>query len=370
MMQDALREFQQRIGGAHHFLEMRQAREVVQERFRTALSSWPMERYNEIVNKAHDTVIQKVIEIAEEKLRQEGDARPPVRFSYMLFGSGGRSEQTLSSDQDSGLIYEAGEDYPEELVGEYFRKLATEVVEGLQQIGYPPCDGGVISNQPSWCLSVREWQRKLDEWFAEPNWENVRYLLIMADCRFIGGDMLPAVALRHKFEVMVRQHPDILAHMLHNTLHHKPLIGPLGQLIRERYGEFAGGVDIKYGAYIPLVNAIRLLAVQAGIQETSTIGRIRRLEQAGIFSEEQSSVYRQALLLFLRMRYMAVSRMEEGYYSSTGKLPSGMLTKEIVAELKTSMRICRKLQRFVGKMIADNIDIVTEGRVKGGGDTG
>lgn len=369
-MQDALREFQIRIDGAHHFLEMRGAREVTQERFRAALSSWPMERYNEIVNKVHDTIIEKVIVIAEEKLREKGYVRPSVRYAYMLFGSGGRSEQTLDSDQDSGLVYEAGEDCTEELVGEYFRKLAAEVVEGLQQIGYPPCDGGVVSNQPAWCLSVREWHQKLEEWFAEPNWENVRYLLIMADCRFIGGDMLPVVALKHKFELMVRQNPDILAHMLHNTLHHKPLIGPLRQLIRERYGEFAGGVDIKYGAYIPLVNAIRLLAVQAGIQETSTIGRIRRLEQAGVFSEEQSSVYRHALLLFLRMRYMAASRMKEGYYTSSGKLTSDMLTKEIVAELKTSMRMCRKLQRFVGKWIADNIDIVREGRLKGGGEPG
>ena len=39
-------------------------------------------------------------------LEDEGFGKPPVPYAFILFGSGGRSEQTLWSDQDNGLIYE------------------------------------------------------------------------------------------------------------------------------------------------------------------------------------------------------------------------------------------------------------------------
>ena len=62
-------------------------------------------------------------------------------------------------------------------------------------------------------------------------------------------------------------------------MHHKISLGVFGHLITERYGEDAGGFDIKYGAYIPIVNGIRLLAIQAGILATSTLERIKQLKE-------------------------------------------------------------------------------------------
>jgi CBS domain-containing protein len=120
----------------------------------------------------------------------------------------------------------------------------------------------------------------ITQWFAEPDWENVRYLLIQADMRFLYGDERLAQELRLYYHSLIEANPKIIEHMLQNTLHHKVSLGVFGQLIRERYGEHAGGVDIKYGAYIPFINGIRLLSIAFGMNDVSTLDRMRRMAES------------------------------------------------------------------------------------------
>src|SRR5690606_3811567 len=137
----------------------------------------------------HDALIRRAVCLSEEALARAGRGSPPVPYAYLLFGSGGRAEQTISSDQDSGLIYgnpRLGQDAA--AVHAYYGELAERIVASLQAVGYPPCEGGVISTNPEWCDSLAGWQAKLDSWFGEAHWEVVRYLLIVADGRMVYGD--------------------------------------------------------------------------------------------------------------------------------------------------------------------------------------
>src|SRR5690606_27425735 len=133
--------------------------------------------------------IRRAVVLSETQMARLGHGPPPVPYAYLLFGSGGRREQTLTSDQDSGMLYDdPGPDRDEAEVHAYFLTFSARIVETLQAIGYPPCEGSVISSNADWCASLRGWQAKLDTWFAEASWEQVRYLLIMADCRAVYGD--------------------------------------------------------------------------------------------------------------------------------------------------------------------------------------
>ena len=61
--------------------------------------------YKEL-NFTHDTMIRKMISLAEKRLAAEGAGEPPLPYAFLLMGSGGREEQTPWSDQDNGLVYE------------------------------------------------------------------------------------------------------------------------------------------------------------------------------------------------------------------------------------------------------------------------
>ncbi|WP_244226714.1 putative nucleotidyltransferase substrate binding domain-containing protein [Paenibacillus protaetiae] len=256
----------------------------------------------------------------------------------------------MSSDQDSGFVYEQSND-DRDSVKSYFLQFAAIIVNVLKQAGYPPCEGNVLSDQPEWCLDLQEWKAKLGGWFAEPAWESVRYLLIMADGRAVYGEQRLADELKSFYYEQVRLHPPISRRMLDNTMRHKVLLNLFGQLLKEQYGQFAGSLDIKYGAYIPMVNASRLLAIEAGVRETSTLSRLRKLSEIGKLTKEEGAKYEQAFRLFVRLRLMTISVQENGWYANNGKLASSSLTKEMTDELKSGLRIGKKLQRRVYKKI-------------------
>lgn len=41
----------------------------------------------------------------------------------------------------------------------YFQQLGQEIADGLHQIGFSYCDGGVMASERAWCRSLNEWQK-------------------------------------------------------------------------------------------------------------------------------------------------------------------------------------------------------------------
>ncbi len=144
--------------------------------------------------------------------------------------------------------------------------------------------------------------------------------------------------------------PVIVQRMLDNTIRHKMLIGVFGQLLKEQYGEDAGSIDIKYGAYIPMVNAVRLMAVQSQLRPTSTLERLNALVQAEVVTQEEAAAYSEAFLFFLKLRMIATENNKDGMYMNNGKLANHHLTKEMIEELKQSLKVGKRLQRQVQKL--------------------
>ncbi|REK77467.1 DUF294 nucleotidyltransferase-like domain-containing protein [Paenibacillus paeoniae] len=341
-------QYAKKIASADQIDGLRCLRDQLHEGMEALLPSRPVEQLNEGLNESHDALISRAIAISEAEMARKGKGSPPVPYAYLLFGSGGRKEQTLSSDQDSGVVYQDS-DTNREGIKVYFTELCTLIVKNLITIGYPPCEGNVLSDNPEWCHSLSEWEEKLSGWFMEPEWEVVRYLLIIADGRCVYGDPALVDSLKDMFFTDTLNHPVIIKRMTENTMRHKVLVGIFGQLLKERYGEDAGSLDIKYGAYIPMVNSIRLLAIGANLRETSTLERIRRLVEKGTLSSEDGESYEQAFRFILRLRLMTTEQMENGLYVNNGKLPRGKLSREMADELKSSLRQGKRLQKAVYK---------------------
>ncbi|MEX1028599.1 MAG: DUF294 nucleotidyltransferase-like domain-containing protein [Paenibacillaceae bacterium] len=344
-MEQILESLEQRIQKTHNFEQLRLLRDEFQIELHDRLLFSSIEAWVACVNAVHDRIIQKTVSMAEANLKANGVGSAPVSYAFILFGSGGRSEQTLWSDQDNGLIYTSDIKSAGASDKSYFEQLAIIIEDGLRIVGYPPCEGGVVASNNIWCKSTEAWELMLGEWFHDASWESVRQLLIVADSRCLYGDQRLVDQLKIIFDQFVRNTPGSIEALLKNTLRHKVVLGPFGNLIREPYGEDAGGFDIKYGAYIPFVNAIRLLCVKYGIHSTSTLERLDRLTEH--LDNELCTEWRVSFEYILLLRSMTSYQLEDGYYSSRGMLSALDLNKEVANKLKDCLRVGEQLQKFI-----------------------
>ncbi|WP_438432044.1 DUF294 nucleotidyltransferase-like domain-containing protein [Gorillibacterium sp. sgz500922] len=314
------------------------------------LGSFPQE-FNDAVNGLQDIIMYRAVAIAERSLAEEGYGPPPVPYAFVLFGSGGRREQTLWSDQDNGLIYADPSTGAAERTAAYFTRLGDRIVSCLTEAGYPPCEGGVTCNHSRWNKPVAAWKRMLQEWEEDGSWEAVRYLLIVADMRHLYGDKVLAQAVQAEFAAYPLRSPAALRRMLENTLRRKPALGPFGQLLTERYGEHAGRFDVKYGLYIPFAGGIRLLAVCEGVWATSTARRLKLIRERGRLSPELVLDWQRNFASALYFRSLATREPEPGQEAQAPMLDIRLLDAARKRELKRALRSVRRLQKLVARRV-------------------
>lgn len=309
-------------------------------------SSIPIEDWNVMVNRLQDEVMSRAVSLCERQMAEAGMGEAPVPFAFVLFGSGGRVEQTPWSDQDNGIIY-ADEDT--ERAAPYFKIFGQKLSDLLNEAGYAPCEGRVMASNPLWTRSLAEWKQLLLKWREDLSWEAVRYLTIASDMRVVAGDTELADAWRKNFmEIIHSRDEELEAAFLGNTMRHKAALNVLGQVITERFGEHAGEFDVKYGLYIPLVNGIRCLALFYGISETSTLKRISRLHELEAFPRPWLDALRRAFLKALKFRSMTAYHTEDGILqSSTYLSPERFKQKDIFRELRESLSTVRQLYRML-----------------------
>ncbi|TNJ65761.1 hypothetical protein FE784_14020 [Paenibacillus hemerocallicola] len=307
--------------------------------------------WNRSVNAAHDRLIAGTIALAEQTLRLEGFGVPPVPYAFVAVGSAGRMEQTLWSDQDNGIMYADPPVEQGEAAADYFRVFSERVHSWLQSAGYPPCPGNVLCTNPFWRKPKSAWIDMVHGWLDDPQWENVRYLLMIADVRCMYGETELVHQFRSAYMQSVAERPAMLDHMLQNTLYHKITIGVLGNIITERYGEDAGAFDVKYGAYIPLVNGIRLLALADGITEASTLERLEALRESGNYPKADVDRWREAFATALELRSLAQHEKDGPLYTTRGMIDPESLTKQNKRRLKQCLKTGIELQQTVRRTV-------------------
>ncbi|MBT2661168.1 DUF294 nucleotidyltransferase-like domain-containing protein [Bacillus sp. ISL-45] len=273
---------------------------------------------NEQLNHFHDLIYDQVISAAVSNF-SEGYGSPPSPFSFFVMGSAGRMEQTIWSDQDHGLVFTAHNDDAKD----YFLQLGKEISRGLELTGYKKCPGAVMASNPLWCKSMKDWEDQLGLWAGQSTWESIRYLLIFADARSIHGDSCLLSSLKDKaFNEVNRE--QLLLRMLDNTMYLKKGVGVLGQLIVESHGAFSGSINLKETAFLPFVNAARLLSFYEGIKETPTLSRISRVSDK-VLPYHDNSLYSKnfSALLDFRLKHGAHRDYDSGHYVNTSKLTKG-----------------------------------------------
>ncbi|MGF9978030.1 DUF294 nucleotidyltransferase-like domain-containing protein [Viridibacillus arvi] len=292
------------------------------------------------LNKFHDQVMSKVFDLAISRVNK---GSPPCEFSWFITGSGGRCEQGVISDQDHGLIYEIS-NVENDI---FFKKLGVEVSYGLFIVGYPYCQGNVMSSNSLWSKSMLEWKEQLLKWMEDESWDAIRYLQIFYDARVLTGRNSYVEELKMIIYEYQLKHRTVLKRFMENVTHVKNVIGPLGQILVEQHGLYQGSVNLKYAAFLPYVNAIRLLSIKEGVYETSTLDRMNCLKQTKGYSKALKNCEDNFLTL---LKYRLTLFQVESY-TDTHYLNIESLHKEQRKEIKRILKDGKKLHDYMIALI-------------------
>jgi CBS domain-containing protein len=301
------------------------------------VSSGANSRYvNHLTTIVADTLLQKLIEFG---LRELG--LPPVPFCFLVFGSEGRREQTLRTDQDNAIVYEDVPPEMEEPVHGYFLDLGKKVCCWLDQAGYAYCDGDNMAQNPAWCRPLAAWKKYFTSWVSAGSAEDLLQTKIFFDFRSAYGEHDLAVQLRVHLNGLVSQHPRFFQLLARNVLQLTPPLGFFGNFVVESVGGRGKAFDIK-SSMIPIVDYARIYALQEKIEETNTLDRLEQLHQRGVLSlqnyNEMVQAYGYLMQIRLQAQAEAVSRgsRKPDNYISPASLSSieQKLLKEIFTQTK------------------------------------
>ncbi len=254
---------------------------MVEVLFRGSLDAVEIGR---IVSSVNDAAASRLLRLTERELGE-----PPCAYAWIVFGSEGRREQALLTDQDNALVYADDSDEARR----YFADLAERVVGGLIRLGIPPCPGGFMADR--WHHPLAVWLERFSGWLGEPEPQALIDAANFFDFRSVHGEL--SLAPLDEVIAEARSQRSFLAHMAKNALEFRPPIGLFRQ-IRER----SGAVDLKRGGIIPVVSLARLFALEGQVLARSTVDRLAAAAAAGSLSAEGAETLSEAFRFLLRLR--------------------------------------------------------------------
>jgi CBS domain-containing protein len=255
----------------------------------------------QLVAELNDRIVSRVLGLTLDRLHQAGDPAP-VAYCWLAFGSEARREQTLRTDQDNGLVYA---DPPPELApraARHYARLATEVIQGLQAAGFPPCPAEVMASNPAWCQPLSVWAGQFRRWIDHPSPRELLDASIFFDLRAVEGEAALAGELR---EVIRREAPAsrvFLGLLARDVVTRRVPLTLFGHVATLGSGPHRGTIDVKGAGSLQLVGAARIAALELGLTETNTVDRLRAAAERQLYTREEGQEISDAYQHLLRLR--------------------------------------------------------------------
>ena len=253
-----------------------------------------VEHIGRMVTHITDAFTVRLLQLAEAEL-----GPPPMRYAWVVFGSQAREEQTAKTDQDNGLILERKGKNKD---ADYFSRLADFVCDGLDALGYQYCPGEIMALNVKWRTHLAKWKRHFDRWIDEPDPKSVMHSSIFFDMRCVHGSRDLVEELAEYAVGRARENRIFRRFMATNVLGHRPPIGFFRRFVQEDDGSHSEGLNLKHRGIVPIIDLVRMRALELGITEPNTFRRIEAAVAAGEMNESDANSLRDALILISRIR--------------------------------------------------------------------
>ncbi len=238
------------------------------------------ETLTHFISTLNDLLTIRVIELAADELDL-----PTVPMCWIALGSEGRLEQTFSTDQDNGIIFDVPETDADR-VRDVLLPFAQAVNRKLDACGFSLCKGNIMAGNPQWCLTLAEWKRRFSSWMFEPEPQALLHAAIFFDLRPVYGDETLAERLHEWLLGVARDRSLFLRLMAENALHCEPPLGTIRDFVYDNSEEFPHTIDLKTYGSRPFVDAARVFSLANAVQHTSTAERLRGAAEALNFASE------------------------------------------------------------------------------------
>jgi CBS domain-containing protein len=265
--------------------------------------------------------------VAPKSIRESG--------CLIVMGSEGRGEQTFRTDQDNGLILAAAA--PEADLA----KFRTDVFDALAQCGFPPCPGEVMVRNPVWSKTREEFRDDFRRWLALADEQGPMNIAIFYDAEAAAGDAELLRAAKQDLIDLMHGEPVHLARFARAIDAFPTPIGFFNNLVTSKAQGDA--LDLKKGGIFPIVHGVRALALEKGLHETGTTGRIARLAELGAFDAQFARELTQALHYLMTLRLDA--QIAES--ASTSLVRPGELSTMERDLLRDAFHVVKRLREMV-----------------------
>lgn len=286
-----------------------------------------------LISQLNDRLTERAVALVAE---QHGI--DPMSFCWLAFGSEGRCEQTLATDQDNGLVCEDVEQLRD------LRQMAADVNRWLDQCGFPLCKGGIMAQNPQCARSSAQWVDAFSDWIDHGTPQHLLNASIFFDLRPLAGNSALAAPMTQIIAKQSAVTPRFLKLMADNALSRKVPLGWTGEIqTTSRDGE--EGLDLKLQASAIVVDAARLLALGAGVSVTPTRERLKQAGSALQINESEMSSWVTAFdfIQGLRLR----SQLSASSPADANWLDVGSLDAVDRRVLKESLRVAKQLQQRI-----------------------
>ena len=207
---------------------------------------------------------------------------PPAGFALIVMGSGGREENFLAPDQDNGLVIADYADVDHPRIDAWFVDFAERLTERMNAIGFPLCKGHVMATNPLWRKTQTQWREQIGIWMRRRSAAAVLLSDIFFDFAPVAGSTELAQPLRGLITAAMPENHLFLRDMLEQHEGMRSALGLFGRFRTKR-----GLIHLKHYGTQPVVAAIRLLALKAGVSPVSTLARIQALGEAGVLDADE-----------------------------------------------------------------------------------
>ncbi len=296
-----------------------------------------------IITELNDRLVRKVLQIAEKKF-----GRSPVPFCWISYGSEGRKEQTFKTDQDNAIIYadpKSSKQQDDALL--YFPVFAQFVRDSLVKCGFPLCPADYMASNPKWCQPLSAWKNYFSGWISHPTPDAILRSLIFFDFRPLYCDEALAEELRSFLTSHLADRNLFLAHMAASITKNRPPLGFFKTFLVEKDGEHKDQLNLKQRGIGPLVDIVRLFALEKGITETSTLERIEALKGKHATIDSLGDELAQAFDFITLLRiHNQVGQLERGEAPDNFITP-GRLSNLEKRMLKESFHVISQVQEGI-----------------------
>lgn len=273
-----------------------------------------------LISTASDAVIKKIGDTITAEL---GPA--PVPFAFLVFGSVGRNEQSLATDQDNALVYaDTDSNEASETAARYFELFASRMTESLVRCGYAACIGNYMASNVQWCRPLQVFKSYFDNWIKNPVPQHLLETEVLFDFRYAYGNFDIAVELKNYMLRCMHRSDPFFYQMAANTTSIR--LQSTGNEV----------VDIKK-LMLPLVNIVRLYSLKAQLPENNTFVRIAALRDIEILNSADADALSKTYDLLLKLRINNQLRQIFNTYAPDNKIEVAYLTEVELQQLKLSI---------------------------------